>query len=79
MPLKKLNDPTELLGWKVSIREMGNEEFNTLVHQSIDKHLINEEKGITLNCFRDSIVGRNYLGNEPKFPCCYSKEYSNNA
>ena len=40
--------PTEIQEWKVSLREMGNGELNTLVHQSIDNHPITEEKGVIL-------------------------------
>ena len=45
---KKTDDPTELLGWKVSLREMGNDALNTLVYQSIEKNMIKEENGTTL-------------------------------
>ena len=34
---------------------------------------------MTLNCFRDSIVGKKYLGNELKLPDDYNKEDFNNA
>ena len=45
---KNPDDKTELFEWKVSPCEMGNGALNTLVHQLIDNHLINEEKGMTL-------------------------------
>ena len=48
-PEIKTDDMTEILGWKVFLCEMGNEALNTLVHHSIDKHLIKEEKGMILN------------------------------
>ena len=30
---KQSDNPIELLGWKVSLREIGNGSLNTLVHQ----------------------------------------------
>ena len=36
IPEKKPDEPTEILVWKVSIREMGNESLNTFSCQSID-------------------------------------------
>ena len=47
---------------------MVNGALNNLVHQSIDNHVIIEEKGMTLICFRGYIVGKNDLGNELKSP-----------
>ena len=76
---KKPDNQTKLLGWKVYLSEMGNEALNNLVHRSIDKHLINEEKGMILRFFRDSIVGKNYLGNELKLPDGYCKKDFNNT
>ena len=76
---KKLDYPTEILGWKISLHEIGNDALNTLVHQSIKKHLTKEEKGMTLNVFRDSIFVKNYLGNELNLPDDYGKEGFNNA
>ena len=45
---KKPDVPTEHLGWKVYFRKMRNGALNTLVHQSIDNHLIKKENGMTL-------------------------------
>ena len=49
IPEKNPDDPTKILVQKVSLLEMRNEVLNTVVHQSIDKHLIKEEKGMKLN------------------------------
>ena len=49
MPEKNPENPTELLGWKVSLIEMGNGALNTLFHKSIDNHLTTKENGMTLN------------------------------
>ena len=76
---KKTDDPTELLGWKVSLCKMGNDALNSLVSQSIDKHLINKGKVMMLTFFRDSIVGKNSLGNELKISDGWCKEDFNNA
>ena len=51
----------------------------TLVHQSIDKHIIKGGKSMTITFFRDSIVGKNYSGNELELPDGYGKEDFNNA
>ena len=45
---EKPDDPTKLLGWKVSICEILNGALDTLFHHSTDNHLITEEKGMTL-------------------------------
>ena len=34
---------------------------------------------MALTIFRDSVVGKNYFGNELKLPDCYGKEYFNSA
>ena len=65
---ERYGNPTESLVWKFSLREMVNGALNNLVHQSIDNHVIIEEKGMTLICFRGYIVGKNDLGNELKSP-----------
>ena len=45
---EKYDNPTELLGWKLSLREMGNDAINILVHKSIEKNPIKKEKGMPL-------------------------------
>ena len=79
MTERKPDNPTESLGQKFSLREMVNGALNNLVRQSIDNHLITEEKGMTLTFLGDYIIGKNALGNELKFPDVHGNEEFNNA
>ena len=56
IPNKKQEGATDILAWKVSIILMANKEIDQLLTISIEKGLINNEKGITMTYVMHIIV-----------------------